>query len=254
MPAKANLIGQRFGKLVVIEESKRRRHEGRACWVCQCDCGNTTIVETKHLRNGETRSCGCLRTAHWYKHGLSKTRIAGIWNNMKQRCENPNGNEYKYYGGRGITVCQEWHDLPAFVEWAMSHGYSDGLTIDRINTNGNYTPENCRWVTQAEQMKNTRRVKHITYNGETHNMTEWANIIGAEPTLVRNRLALGWSIEEALTTPADRHKACRYTKQYTCNGETHSASEWAKIRGLDVSTIRKRLQRGFTIEQALGFA
>lgn len=146
-----------------------------------------------------------------YKHGKRNTRIYTIWKSMRQRCYNPNTNRYHLYGARGITVCEEWNkSFKAFYEWAMANGYADDLTIDRIDVNGNYEPSNCRWATYKEQANNTSKSTHITYNGETHTIAEWADIIGVKMQTLWARLNIyGWSVEDALTKKpvagANRH-------------------------------------------------
>ena len=138
-----------------------------------------------------------------YKHGLKHTRQYRIWLQMKNRCFNKNTSRYKDYGGRGITVCDEWrNDFKAFYDWSMSNGYSDDLTIDRINNDGDYEPNNCRWVTMKVQNRNSRNCHTLTYNGETHTVTEWAEKLGVSRHLISNRInAYGWSVEDALTKP-----------------------------------------------------
>ena len=161
---KIDLLGMKFGRLTVRKEAPKR---GKfICWECDCDCGNTAIVTTRDLRNGDTKSCGCLaqenRSACHVTHGQADTRLYFIWQNMKHRCNLENNVEYFRYGGRGIKVCKEWeHDFGAFSTWAYENGYEPlaprgECTIDRINNDAGYSPDNCRWVSMKEQCKNRR--------------------------------------------------------------------------------------------------
>lgn len=138
-----------------------------------------------------------------YENG-HRTRLGRIWNNMKKRCYNENNNSYCFYGAKGVVVCDEWvHDFNAFRDWALSHGYRDDLTIDRIDSNGNYSPDNCRWATPKEQAYNRSSNHVITYNGKTMTMTEWAESLGMNYRTLSKRIRDGWAIERALTTPVD---------------------------------------------------
>lgn len=155
-----DLTGQRFGRLVVIEQAPRDSRYHGAMWRCRCDCGCETIVEARNLKTGNTSSCGCYhreRQRAAKTHGKSGSRLHRIWKAMHTRCYNPNSSAFKYYGGRGIEICDEWvRDFEAFHLWAVAHGYADDLTIDRIDVNGNYDPSNCRFVAMAEQNQNKR--------------------------------------------------------------------------------------------------
>lgn len=153
-----DICGQRFGRLVVINYSHSNKHR-KSFWLCKCDCGNIKILRGNDLKSGKIQSCGCYNSERTISfnttHGLSGTRLYRIWKNIKMRCLDPNKPDYKYYGGRGIKICDEWiNNFKSFYDWAMSNGYKEALTIDRRENDGNYEPSNCRWVTMAAQNQN----------------------------------------------------------------------------------------------------
>lgn len=184
-----DLTGQKINSLTVIKRAEDKiQPSGRrkVQWECLCDCGNKTIVEASHLLSGHTRSCGCLKGE---KHKKAGSKIYAVWNTMRARCHNPNNTSYERYGAKGVKVCKEWAgSFTAFYNWALENGYKDGLTIDRIDNNRNYCPENCRWVTAKEQNRNKRNNHFITYKGETKCLGEWAEILNLNYFKLYDRL------------------------------------------------------------------
>lgn len=206
--------GDKFGRLTVIRYSHKelvsfaesRKNYNKYFYECRCDCGKYGLYDEKSLRNGNTKSCGCLNHDSLVErnktHNLSKTRLYKIYHGIKKRCYNSNSKSYKNYGARGIGMDKEWlDDFMNFYLWAINNGYADGLTIERIDVNKNYCPENCTWIPVSEQAKNTTRNVFYEYKGEKHILSDWAKIYNLPFTCVRRRLDRGWSIEIALTTP-----------------------------------------------------
>lgn len=205
-----NLIGKRFGRLVVIEEAGRDKF-GEVQWLCRCDCGNSKTSSGSRLRKGKCTSCGCYQKEAIVrakkKHGMFGTRIYNIWSSMLQRCTNPNNAKFKNYGGRGISVCDDWsNSFEAFYEWSMSNGYADNLTIDRIDVNGNYEPSNCRWIGMIDQENNRTNNVLITIGGVTKTRTEWCRINGIRPQTACQRIRYGWNEIDAVTMPVNRKR------------------------------------------------
>jgi hypothetical protein len=198
-----NLTRMKFGKLTVIRYAYSKRY---AYWLCRCDCGKEKNVRSSHLIRGAVKTCGCSwiengqRTIKFAQdsnvtHGdtvCGRTRLYGIWINMKQRCK---ADGHKDYGGRGIRVCDAWYDYTAFKRWALENGYNDTLSIDRIDVNGNYEPENCRWANNEIQSNNTRRNVFITCFGETKTVSQWAKYLGISLSTFSRWLKQGKTIE-----------------------------------------------------------
>lgn len=210
-----DLTGKRIGRLTVLSRAENRRSKTGASyvvWLCRCDCGNECFVRASNLTNTKrfTSSCGCLmrekaRNPKTITHGKSNTRLFRIWDSMKRRCYTKTKDSYPLYGGRGIEVCDEWKsDFMAFYEWSMSNGYDDNLTIDRIDVNGNYCPENCRWVDFYTQNNNKRDNVVLKYNNEVHTVAEWARISGINERTLRGRLKRGYSIKDAFEKVVDK--------------------------------------------------
>lgn len=196
MPAvnRKNLRNMRFGKLTAVAEAGYSK-TGNVIWQCKCDCGNTTNVIGSKLINGHTKSCGCLKFSEDAK-GESHTRLYHIWRGMWKRCTSPANDNYKWYGGKGVSVCQEWSTYTAFRQWAHLNGYRDNLEIDRIDYAGNYEPSNCRWVTHLTQVNNMSSNRWITYHNRKITVAQFARLTGISYNRVQRRLNKGLQPEE----------------------------------------------------------
>lgn len=192
-----DLSGMKFGYWKVVERAANNS-QGSAMWACECECGNRRILRAQVLRNGRSLSCGCHKNDYNKRHGGKGSRLYEIWRQMRYRCDNQNNHAYNDYGGRGIKVCSEWYDFAKFRDWAYSAGYSDDLSIDRIDVNGNYEPSNCRWATSKIQMNNRRNTAHYEYNGELKTLSEWSRELGIPRTTLINRMKKGRTFEEAI--------------------------------------------------------
>lgn len=202
MSKRIDITGKKFGMLTVLHPHGRDKWS-KLYWNCKCDCGNEHIVCGEHLKSGRTRSCGCFKkesvSLRSIKHNLSHSSIYCIWHGMMQRCNNHKINSYKNYGGRGIKVCDKWLTFEGFYEDMGDR--PDGMSIDRIDNNGNYCKENCKWSTPKEQANNRSNNRMLTLNGKTKNLTEWSKELGIHLTTIITRLdARHWSVEKALTT------------------------------------------------------
>lgn len=183
-----NIVGQRFGRLLVIENLGINSH-GSTLHRCVCDCGNIKDIPISYLKTNHTQSCGCLVKDMHTTHNLSDHRLYQIHQSMLKRCYNKNHIAYCNYGGRGIVVCDEWKkDFIAFYKWSLSNGYDAHLTLDRIDNNGNYEPSNCRWVTKSEQTRNTRKNVYFTHKGVTKTISEWSKETDIPITTLRRRI------------------------------------------------------------------
>lgn len=208
-----DLTGQKFGRLTVVERVENS-NAGKARWRCKCDCGNEKTTLSESLRKGKTSSCGC-RYFESNKginktHGQTKTRLHIIWSGMKQRCNNPNAHGFERYGKKGITVCDEWNDsFEAFRDWALSNGYADNLTIDRIDTHGNYCPDNCRWATYKTQENNRANNRKVTYKGREYTLSKLAEKLNISSATLVWRLNHGWNENELSIAPALNNKTVR---------------------------------------------
>jgi hypothetical protein len=246
-----DLTGQRFGRLTVV---KRVGKVGmrNIKWLCLCDCGNFKVIRRGCLKAGTTKSCGCLHKEIVIKqnttHGDTGKRLHNIWKAMRLRCNWTGDTGYANYGGRGIKVCDEWdNNYLKFKQWALSHGYTDNLTIERKNVNGNYTPDNCMWISPSQQSNNRRNVLHIEYKGTTKKLIEWSEILGISSNVLYERMhCYKWSVKRAFETPV------RIYPPITYQNKTQSISAWARELGICERVLIKRInEEKWPIEKAM---
>lgn len=262
MGKKEDLTGRRIGRLTVIEETDERRG-GSVVWLCECDCGTRKRISAQCLKSGRVLSCGCYNREIITTHGESKTRLYRAWQGIKDRCTKPSCSEYENYGKRGIKMCDEWlNSFEAFRDWSKANGFVEDAkrgdcTIDRIDVNGNYEPSNCRWTNMKAQCRNRRNNAVIECDGESHCLSEWAEILGVPYHRLVSRYQRGWKPEEiihgrerVINTETYRNRKTNHLLTY--RGETHCAIEWAEILGINVNTIRVRVHRGWSDERVLG--
>lgn len=205
-----NMVGYTFNGCVVV--SKSDEHSSKyICWNCLCKCGNSFVASGANIRKGHTKSCGCYqkeRASQVKKtHGKTNTRMFSIWQKMRARCSNNKSKDFKNYGGRGIKVCESWEtSFECFYEWSTNNGYTEKLTIDRIDVNGNYEPNNCRWVNRKIQNRNRTNNNIIEFRGEKLCLAEWSDKLGITYFTLSSRLKRGWSVERAFTTPVKKSR------------------------------------------------
>ncbi|MCA1029268.1 hypothetical protein LCM23_24975 [Cytobacillus kochii] len=195
MPKPKDLTGQKFGRLTAIKSCGSNKL-GKRTWLCKCECGSEKIIVSGDLSSGRTRSCGCLVSEFTakrnYKHGKTNSRLFRIWTNMKNRCHQPNNPDYENYGARGISVCEEWfNDFQSFYDWSINNGYVDTLSIDRIDGNKGYYPDNCRWATAKEQARNIRTNVITSINGKYLTLSEIAEKYKVNYDAVKTRYKKG---------------------------------------------------------------
>lgn len=256
MPKFIDLTEKRFGRLVVLSLYGRTTGRKRLVWLCQCDCGNISKVHGSNLQSGISSSCGCYKRERDSEanrtHGMSKTIEYTIWRSMHSRCYNKNSSSHKNYGGRGITVCPSWHNFLTFFQ-DMGKRPSQHHTIERIDNNGIYSPENCQWLLRSQQNNNTRRTIYISHNGVTQKLFDWAREHEINPARIRQRLRYGYSFADSIKPklPQRIKKYGKHNRLITINGETKCLSQWIKCFGISRATVKTRLKLGWNVITAL---
>lgn len=200
MPRKRDydLTGKKFNCFTVLRLSENKSKSNEYLWECKCDCGEIRYLTTQKVKKQE--SCGCKRKT---ANNMSGTKLYNIWNSMKQRCYNPNDSVYKWYGGKGVSICKEWKDsFVEFQKWSYANGYKEGLSIERVNSNGNYEPSNCEWITRSENStrSNIEMSRMYKFNDEEMSLKDWSEKLGIKYKTLHKRLTDGWSIEKAFMT------------------------------------------------------
>lgn len=254
---KANLIGKKIGRWLVVEEAGRNKYNN-VLWRCICDCGNEKLVATPNLTQGKSKSCGCWAKDKAKKsfttHGLRGTQIYKVWAGIKDRTNPKNNNCKDNYRKFAIKMCEEWrNDFMAFYKWAMANGYKEEklpngknrLTIDRIDNNGDYCPANCRWVTNKEQLNNQTTNRIITYKGKTQTLAQWCEELKLPYGTILFRLRIGYDVERAFTESTDKQNYYEY------KGELLSINQIVERTGLTKTNVWNRITRGWTIERIM---
>lgn len=203
-----DIAGVKFGMLSAVRPH-HKDEAGRWLWEFDCECGNSVVRAAYSVKRktSPTTSCGCVH--HLKTHGLSSEcrNLNWVWSAMRQRCMNPANKDYPNYGGRGIVICDEWGDFAEFHKWAVGTGYRKGVTIERVDVNGNYEPSNCTWIANERQALNTRKIRLFEYQGSQLTIRQLADIAGVSPRTMKSRLtSYGWSVERAVSEPAFKGK------------------------------------------------
>jgi hypothetical protein len=227
-------------------------------WLCRCECGTERSVRERVLRDGSSKSCGCIRSEQFKTHGRSGTPEYTAWTEMNRRCSNKNCNVYKHYGGRGVKVCDRWkNSFENFLE-DMGEKPSENHSIDRFpDKNGDYEPGNCRWATRREQATNRRNNHIIEYEGKSLTLTEWAELYGIYPKSLRARLRYGWDFQKAISEPINpkmlkNTKIPNMRKHVLClEGISNTINDWSKITGIDKKVIISRVLSGWDTKKTL---
>ncbi len=253
------MTGKKFDRLTVISYAGLSGKYLKAYWNCKCDCGNEVVKCGKDIRRGSTRSCGCLigdtTALRNVTHGLSKTPEYGVYYGMRNRCLNPKEPSYSAYGGRGISICDRW--LNSFEDFLADMGKrpSQEHSLERKNVDGNYCLENCKWATEMEQANNKRSNVFLTWNGETLTIGQWTRRLGLSHNTIQDRLKYGWPIERVLgqkvLSVQDRAQNRSTTRILHYQGQSMNLTQWSLRLGLNKTTVRERLCRGWSVEQAL---
>lgn len=242
------LEGQRFGRLTALERLERGR--GGYIWRCRCECGTERFVAATRLKMGKTRSCGCLSRDRSTIHGMTGSSLHNRWKAMLGRCQNPNDTGYRNYGQRGIFVCSEWGSFEAFAAWAGRTGYKPELQLDRIDNDGPYSPENCHWVTCAENCRNRRPNRRFSFFGEELIAKDAANKFGINVQTLLDRIDRGMEPEAAVTTERSA-TSWRRPGEYVYFGKHLTFAEAERRFGIKWQTIRWRIKSGQTPEDAV---
>lgn len=237
--------GDRYERLVVIERvDNRSKRDTNARWFCRCDCGRGVVAYGQDLERGKVKSCGCLNADRIMQHGFAGAHVYNVWQQMRQRCENPNAQRYDLYGGRGIRVSERWRRFENFI--ADMGQRPAGYSLDRIDVHGDYCKENCRWATTKQQANNKQRNRIVEHNGEKATLAEWADKTGLGWYTLRARLDLGWPIDRVLESSLETAAV------YVFDGQSKTLSEWATELGIKRDTLRSRLTKlGWSVEQTL---